>query len=489
MDWRSLIGKQLGDHVIPTPAAVLDRAVVKRNCSNMLKAVRAMNLGWRAHIKTHKTVELTRLQVGDELPVQLIASTLLEAEKVLPLLQSYQQAGRPVNLLYGFPLYASAVPRLAEVARQLGSKGVSVLVDHPDQVVIAQQLAQEAATSVCAFIKIDVGSHRAGAIPGSPQCTAVIQAMLSAHASADSELFLHGFYCHAGHSYDARVPWAAMAHLVSEFTLLGEAASAVQKMAENMLSSANATLRLVLSVGASPTAATLQHPELGGTASTDSKVDTDSPDSTQNVASLRTKLANLASEGYTLEVHAGVQPVLDLQQLATHSWDPAGSAETDDLAMTILVDVASVYAGRGAKNSDEVLVNAGCLALGREAVKNVPVTPGSGPIYAGWGIVRPWLSNSSMVTPGADFPRLPPADAKEGWWQVDRISQEHGILSWAGGSVSSSPALTPQLGQRLSIWPNHACIASACFGYYLVTDSTSEDPNRVVDVWERWTGW
>ena len=54
MDPRSLIGKRLSDHVVPTPAAVLDRAAVQRNCSNMLAAVEAMQLGWRAHIKTHK---------------------------------------------------------------------------------------------------------------------------------------------------------------------------------------------------------------------------------------------------------------------------------------------------------------------------------------------------------------------------------------------------------------------------------------------------
>ncbi|CAK7227278.1 hypothetical protein SBRCBS47491_006516 [Sporothrix bragantina] len=487
MDPRSLIGKRLGDHAIPTPAAVLDRAAVQRNCSNMLTAVQAMHLGWRAHIKTHKTIELTRLQVGDELPVRLIASTVLEAERVLPLLQSYQEADRSVNILYGFPLYAAAVPRLAEVARKLGPDGVSVLIDHPDQVSVAQQLAKDATTSIRAFIKIDMGSHRAGVILGSSQFTAVIQNVLAAHVSRDSNLSFYGLYCHAGHSYDAREPWAAMAHLVSEFTALGDAASAVREIAKDVLAP-NTALPLVLSVGASPTAATLQHPDLGGTGGSE-RTDSDSAGATQNAAILRTKLADLSSQDYTLEVHAGVQPVLDLQQLATHSWGHTGRAETDDLALTILVDVASIYPGRGAQNSDEILVNAGCLALGREAVKNVPIESGSGPVYAGWGIVRPWTNNGSLVAPGADFPRLPSAESKQGWWQVDRISQEHGILSWAGGALPSMPDLTPQLGQRLSIWPNHACIAGAGFDYYLITDSTSEEPDKVVDVWQRWNGW
>ncbi|CAK7215556.1 hypothetical protein SCUCBS95973_002515 [Sporothrix curviconia] len=487
MDPRSLIGKQLGDHAIPTPAAVLDRPAVQRNCSNMLSAVQAMKLGWRAHIKTHK--------VGDELPVQLVVSTVLEAERILPLLQSYQEAGRPVNVLYGFPLYASAVPRLAGVARKLGPDCVSVLIDHSHQVSVAQQLAQEAATAVRAFVKIDMGSHRAGISVGSPHFTSVMRSVLAAHGSTGSRVSFYGLYCHAGHSYDARAPWAAMAHLVSEFTALGDAASAVQEIAKQMLAP-DAALPLVLSVGASPTAATLQHPGLGGTPQGPETAPEKGPGSTgndagavQNVATLRAKLADLSSRGYTLEVHAGVQPVLDLQQLATHSWDHTGRAETDDLALTILVDVASAYPGRGAQHADEILVNAGCLALGREAVKNVTAASESGPVYAGWGIVRPWSKDSSLASPGADFPRLPPADAKQGWWQVDRISQEHGILSWAGGSLPPSPTSTPQLGQRLSIWPNHACIAGAGFSYYLITDSASEEPDKVVDVWERWNGW
>jgi D-serine deaminase-like pyridoxal phosphate-dependent protein len=36
------------------PAAILDLAVVKRNCDFMLKMLETLGLGWRAHVKTHK---------------------------------------------------------------------------------------------------------------------------------------------------------------------------------------------------------------------------------------------------------------------------------------------------------------------------------------------------------------------------------------------------------------------------------------------------
>ena len=49
---KAFIGKRLGD--VPTPAAVLDRAVVERNCRQMLEACQALDVDFRPHVKTHK---------------------------------------------------------------------------------------------------------------------------------------------------------------------------------------------------------------------------------------------------------------------------------------------------------------------------------------------------------------------------------------------------------------------------------------------------
>ena len=46
------IGQKLKN--VPTPAAVLDRNVVQRNCLQMLKACEALQVGFRPHVKTHK---------------------------------------------------------------------------------------------------------------------------------------------------------------------------------------------------------------------------------------------------------------------------------------------------------------------------------------------------------------------------------------------------------------------------------------------------
>ena len=47
-----LVGKHLSD--VPTPAAILDRAVVERNCRQMLNCCKSLGVRLRAHVKTHK---------------------------------------------------------------------------------------------------------------------------------------------------------------------------------------------------------------------------------------------------------------------------------------------------------------------------------------------------------------------------------------------------------------------------------------------------
>ena len=55
------VGKTLGD--VPTPAAVLDRAVVKRNCSQILETCKKLKIQFRPHVKTHKVTSLSSTRV------------------------------------------------------------------------------------------------------------------------------------------------------------------------------------------------------------------------------------------------------------------------------------------------------------------------------------------------------------------------------------------------------------------------------------------
>ena len=55
---QAFVGKNLGH--APTPAAIVDRAVVVRNCSQMLRACQTLGVQFRAHVKTHKVKMLNR---------------------------------------------------------------------------------------------------------------------------------------------------------------------------------------------------------------------------------------------------------------------------------------------------------------------------------------------------------------------------------------------------------------------------------------------
>lgn len=94
-------------------------------------------------------------------------------------------------------------------------------------------------------------------------------------------------------------------------------------------------------------------------------------------------------------MHAGVYPMLDLQQLAAHSI-AAPRLSWADMALTVLAEVHSLYPGRES-----------CKA------------------YEGMAMVTPW-GREGVVMPRGDV------EAFRGWI-VGRFSQEHGILTWRRG--------------------------------------------------------
>ncbi|KAI1801204.1 putative serine dehydratase domain-containing protein [Daldinia bambusicola] len=466
------VGKNLNEAI--TPAAVLDLAKVEANCNLMLEAAERLQLSWRAHIKTHKTEELTRLQVGDKSssPVNLIVSTVIEAEKLVPLLKEYRDKGRKINVLYSFPLYASCLDRLARVSAELGAGALSVMIDHVDQVPLLALLASKSGGNPpLVFLKVNVGTNRAGVIPGTPESNKLIDQLLASEEAGSSVLL--GVYCHAGHSYAARKDWEAMGILGQEFEALKQVAEVVRDKR------APGKDPLVLSVGATPTTTTIQHPELASTNS----------DSTNGAASngagiltavptshLKSLLKTLKGSNFALEVHAGVYPTLDVQQLAAHARD-LSLLNSSMIGISIMADVASVYPARGPDGATEALVNAGSIALGRE-----PCQEPDGKRYSAWGLVMPWgVLADSQPAPGAGFPEV------HGGWQVAKISQEHGVLRWVGRKEDEAPL---KVGQRVRIWPNHSCIASAGHAYYLVVDSRNAGhEDEIIDVWPRWNGW
>ncbi|KAH8724651.1 putative serine dehydratase domain-containing protein [Phaeosphaeriaceae sp. PMI808] len=441
----SLTARYVGQKLsaLPTPNVILDRAKIMKNCTTILQVCEDLGIGFRAHIKSHKTLELSQLQVGTKGLANFIVSTVIEAENLLPLVRDYQGNKRQSSILYGVPVSQSVVPRLVRLAENLEPGSVNLLIDNIDAFKKLEDALMISNVRFNVLIKIDTGYGRAGIKTDSPGFAELVHAV----AKFKNRTVLRGFYSHYGHSYAGSSEDDAANGLIEELTSLERACSIVPKSFDE---------KLVLSVGATPTATAAQN-----------MLSSSSP----RTEEFHEILERLKSK-YYVELHAGVYPLLDCQQIATHA-RPSNAAATesfqplskDSIAIRMLVEVTSTYLERA---KPEALVSAGSLAMGREPCKS----------YPGWGIVTPDLGNSGAVSVYDE------SSDKTGW-VVGRISQEHGILTWEGDKPKCNP-LT--IGDKLMVWPNHACVAGAGFGWYLVVDG-DEGGDEVVDVWVRWRGW
>ncbi|KAF1977045.1 hypothetical protein BU23DRAFT_587645 [Bimuria novae-zelandiae CBS 107.79] len=428
------VGKNLND--LPTPGAIIDRAVVKRNCNDMLDVCQKLGVGFRAHVKSHKTLELSKLQVGSG-PANFIVSTVTEAENLLPFLLECQASGRESSVFYGVPPSQSTVPRLVHLASKLAPGSVNILIDNIEAFNKMSEYLDDGKIGV--FIKIDTGYNRAGIKISSNKFPGLIRKVVGTVGEA-----FRGFYSHYGHSYAGSSEKDAAHGLISELEGLEEAAAEVDDVYLKLLKK-----KMVLTVGATPTATAAQNMLSGSPRAAEFKT-----------------LLNRLKETYSVELHAGVYPLLDMQQVATHARPTSGRAALtkESVGLKILLEISSVYEER---EKPEALASAGSLALGREPCKS----------YPGWGILTGELGNKGNTV-------YDEQQNKTGWI-VGRISQEHGILSWEGPREQMRPL---EIGSKVLVWPNHACVAGVGFGWYLIVDS-EQSGDTVVDVWVRWRGW
>ncbi|KAH7165200.1 putative serine dehydratase domain-containing protein [Dactylonectria macrodidyma] len=451
---------EISDHVgqkitkVPKPAAVLDVAKIRKHCSSMLEAAHSLGVGFRAHVKTHKTIEVTSLQIGDSKEdAKLIVSTVAELEHLLPLLERYMRDGRRISVLYGIPLPPSQVPRLAKIARRLGPESIVFMIDHPSQLGALRLFHKKAGFAAGVYIKVDTGYHRAGLPAASLNKGNLVQEIF--HLEEQNEAYLVGLYSHSSLSYGGDKPVDAFDSLTSEIKGCLEAMQELRKHYKG-------NRVISVSVGASPQAITLQNLVNNGL----------SADVLNAAAELKSLLEAFSSGDVggiaaSLEIHAGVYSILDLQQLSTKSKESFQGYE-EEIALTVAAEVVSVYNDHE-RYQPEVLIAVGTLGLGREPCQG----------YHGWGVV------STQNTPSLL--------GSERRLVVDRISQEHAILAWEmaeGEDPAFMPPIPLDVGQTVFVYPNHACVTGAMYKSYLVVDSSREDGRgRVIDNWKRCSGW
>lgn len=326
-DRQALCDAYLGKSVseLPTPSCIINRTTARTNCESMLRNAAALRVPFRAHIKTHKTIEGLRLQMGEAGHGRVIVSTVMEAYSILPVVKE----GLVRDVLYGLPLAPSRLPELLELKKLVPT--FRLMIDSEDQLQALQRHgvpAGEGSGKWSIFIKVDCGTHRAGLPVSSDALEALIKAALSPDMAQIVDVY--GFYCHAGHSYSDVSETSAKETLLSELRASSSAAALAKSFLETSSSSSRVAQTFVLSVGATPTAhasSALTHAEL--------------------------MALNLAGD---VELHAGCYPFNDLQQFAT------GLVHPSCIAIRVTAEVVSLYHDRR-----ELLINAGCIALSRES--------------------------------------------------------------------------------------------------------------------------
>ena len=117
------------------------------------------------------------------------------------------------------------------------------MVDNADQITHLEEFARQNPDLPPwpVFIKVDVGSHRAGLETSSPSLPDLVKSIENSPAAS-----LYGFYCHAGHSYGCRTVEAAE-------KVLGDEVEGVVKAA-GFLTNQDKDRKIVVSVGSTPTA-------------------------------------------------------------------------------------------------------------------------------------------------------------------------------------------------------------------------------------------
>lgn len=171
-------------HLATTPAFIVDRKRLQRNCARMREKAAASGVSFRPHVKTHKVAEIGRMQHGGGFG-PITVSTLAEAEH-------FAAAGFR-DITYAVPIAPEKLPRAAALAAKV--ERLNILLDSFE----ALRAVESFGTAFDAFLKVDCGYHRAGVEIHDPDSLRL--ALAIAHSPA---IRFQGLLTHAGHSYNAR---------------------------------------------------------------------------------------------------------------------------------------------------------------------------------------------------------------------------------------------------------------------------------------------
>jgi D-serine deaminase-like pyridoxal phosphate-dependent protein len=172
---------------LPTPALLLDLDVLERNLDRMAERARALGVALRPHAKTHKCLEVGRMQLARGARGITVAT--------LPEAQAFADGGF-ADITWAFPLVAGRLDEVVALARRITFR---VTLDAAEALDALGSAARAGAVEVHAWLEVDSGHHRSGVDPHAAASVA-----LARRLAAERGVVFDGLLTHAGHSYHAR---------------------------------------------------------------------------------------------------------------------------------------------------------------------------------------------------------------------------------------------------------------------------------------------
>jgi D-serine deaminase-like pyridoxal phosphate-dependent protein len=172
---------------LKTPSLLLDLERVRRNAAQMSLRAKRLGVQLRPHIKTHKCIEIARLQTEGHSGA-ITVSTLAEA-------RAFAAHGFS-DITYAVPIDPGKFTEAVDIANK-GTR-LSLLTDDVEIPALLNDAAHKADITFDVFLKIDCGYHRCGVDPDGPEALEIPRRI-----DASSHLRFAGILTHAGHSYHA----------------------------------------------------------------------------------------------------------------------------------------------------------------------------------------------------------------------------------------------------------------------------------------------
>ncbi|KAA0546219.1 D-TA family PLP-dependent enzyme [Bacillus sp. BGMRC 2118] len=172
---------------LDTPALLLDFYKMKRNLEEVFTFTNEQGLNVRPHIKTHKSINIAKLQLASG-AVGITTAKIGEAEVMA-------QAGIH-DILIAYPI--SSTIKIRRIISLL-IKGIQlkIAIDQMQQIHFLQKELEHTGYILEVWIKVNTGLNRCGVEPGMEALS------LARHILLAPNLKLGGIFTHAGHSYAA----------------------------------------------------------------------------------------------------------------------------------------------------------------------------------------------------------------------------------------------------------------------------------------------